>query len=230
MIAVTDSAEFKRLIKALSLDIVDAHIHYQLFKDLNQQLQEHPLVASQSNTFWSFTLQAHLNTTIYILCRIYDQNETSLHLRSWLTTIKENLNLFDKDQFRERLRNNPFVDSLAQHPRKPNLQTLDEDIRSCSNEDALVRTLTVRRGSGIAHRSAKLVVADLNISDNYPLTYSDVDTLLDRAINILNRYTELFSADIYSTTVVGNKDFQYIFKCVEAKVKESRSEHKKLNN
>lgn len=227
MIVVTDSAEFKRLINALSLDIVDAHIHYQLFKDLNQSLQDHPLVASQSKTFWSFTLQAHFNTTIYILCRIYDQNETSLHLRSWLITIKENLHLFDENQFRERLKNNLFVDSLAQHPRKPDPRTLDEDIRLCSNEDALVRTLTVRRGSGIAHKNAKLIVADRNIGDNYPLTYANIDTLLDRAIKILNRYTELFSADVYSTSVSGDKDFQYIFKCVEAKVKESLKEHRR---
>jgi hypothetical protein len=225
MIEVTDSAEFKRLMKALASDIVNAHIHYQLFKDLNEYLRDHSLVASQSNTFWHFTLQAHLNTAIYTLCRIYDQNDTSLHLYNWLTTIRENLHLFDEDQFRERLRDNPFVDSSAQHPRKPPQEELDEDIRSCSNEDARVKALTVRRGSDIAHRSAKLVVADRSISEDYPLTYGDVDALLERARKVLNRYTDLFSAEVYSTKVIGDKDFQYVIDCVEAKVKESRARH-----
>ena len=34
MISVNDSAEFERLLKALSDDIVDAHIHYRLYEDL----------------------------------------------------------------------------------------------------------------------------------------------------------------------------------------------------
>ena len=119
MIEIKDSAEFERLLKALSDDVVDAHIHYQLYKELIEAISKHPLVVQQSNTFWTFTLQAHLNSSIYALFRAYDQNTSSLHLRSWLYTIRANLHLFDETGFRERLKDNPYVASLAQDSRKP---------------------------------------------------------------------------------------------------------------
>jgi hypothetical protein len=80
MIKVKDSTEFSRLLKALADDIVVAHIHYQLYKDLTQSLYDHPRVNSQSRTFWQLTLNAHINTCTHVLCRAYDQETKSLHL------------------------------------------------------------------------------------------------------------------------------------------------------
>lgn len=217
MIKIKDSAEFERLLKALSDDIVDAHIHYQLYKELIEAIRKHPLVVQQSNTFWTFTLQAHLNSSVYALFRAYDQNTSSLHLLSWLSTIRANLHLFEEAGFRERLKDNPYVASLAQDSRKPDETILAEDISSCSNSDPTVMKLTIYRGSRIAHRNAKNLVAAQDVSE-HALTFEDLNTLLERAKTILNRYSYLFSASSYSTQVVGHDDYEYIFKCVEEKV------------
>lgn len=224
MINIKDSAEFERLLQALSNDVVDAHIHYQLYKELIEAISKHPLVVRQSNTFWTFTLQAHLNSSIYALFRAYDQNASSLHLRSWLNTIKDNLHLFDETGFRERLKDNPYVASLAQDSKKPDEAILTEDIAACSNSDPAVKKLTIYRGSRIAHRNAKNLVTAQEISDNHALMFEDVNTLLERAITILNRYSYLFSASTYSTQVVGHDDYEYIFKCVEEKVELARQQ------
>src|SRR6266513_4765891 len=152
MIAIKDSADFERLLKALSDDVVDAHIHYQLRQDLIQAIDKHPLVVQQSNVFWTFTLQAHLNSSVYALFRAYDQDTKSLHLRSWLTTIQANLHLFDEAAFRERLKDNPYVASLAKDSRKPDAEVLARDISSCSSSDPVVKRLVTYRGSRIAHR------------------------------------------------------------------------------
>lgn len=154
MITVKDSNEFKRLLQALAKDIVDAHISYQLYKDLLAALHEHHLVAIQSNTFLSLTLEAHLNACLHVLCRIYDQNVNALHLRSLLLTISQNSHCFDENEFRERLKDNPYVNSLAQSPRKPDPTILEEDIRSCFFEDPLVKILMIHRGNRIAHINA----------------------------------------------------------------------------
>ena len=58
--------------------------------------------------------------------------------------------------------------------------------------------------------------------DWYGLAFDELRTLLERAKTILNRYSYLFAASVYSTTVVGHDDFDYIFKCVQEKVDESR--------
>jgi hypothetical protein len=82
MISVNDSAEFARLLKALSDDVVDAYIHYRLYEDLIKAIEKYPLVVHQSNVFWTFTLQAHLNSSVYALIRAYDQDSRSLHLHN----------------------------------------------------------------------------------------------------------------------------------------------------
>lgn len=224
MINIKDSAEFERLLKALSDDVVDAHIHYQLYKELAEAIIKHPLVVKQSNIFWTFTLQAHLNSSVYALSRAYDQNTSSLHLRSWLSTIQTNLHLFDEDGFRERLKDNPYVASLAQDLRKPDASVLKEDIAASSNSDPLVKKLTIYRGSRIAHRNAKNLIAPQRVGDSQALTFEDLNMLLERAKTILNRYSYLFSASVYSTQVVGHDDYEYIFTCVEEKVELARQQ------
>lgn len=222
MISVNDSAEFERLLKALSDDIVDAHIHYRLYEDLIGAIEKYPLVVHQSNVYWSFTLQAHLNSCVYALVRAYDQDSRSLHLRSWLITIQENLQLFDDAAFRERLKNNPYVASLAEDPRKPDPAVLADDIAACSSTEAIVKKLTIYRSTRIAHRSAKFLLSSLDKEEKYGLMFDELGILLDRAKTILNRYSYLFAASVYSTTVVGHDDFEYIFQSVQEKVEESR--------
>lgn len=224
MIKIKNSAEFERLLKALSNDVVDAHIHYQFYKELIEAIRKHPLVVQQSNTFWTFTLQGHLNSSVYALFRAYDQNTSSLHLLSWLSTIQANLHLFEEAGFRERLKDNPYVASLAQESRKPDETTLAEDIASCSHSDPTVKKLTIYRGSRIAHRNAKNLVTAQDVSEIYALTFEDINTLLERAKMILNRYSYLFSASSFSTQVVGHDDYEYIFKCVEEKVELARKQ------
>jgi hypothetical protein len=199
-----------------------------LNKDLRQALYDHPSVTTQSRTFWQLTLNAHINTCTHMLCRAYDQETKSLHLHSWLLMIRENLHLFDKEEFRRRLRANPFVDSLAQSPRKPNQAILEEDIRLCSPDDSLVKTLIIHRNNHIAHRSAKNIIAERNIYGDHPLTFGDFEMLLARAKTILNRYSSLFTANTYSTQITGHDDYQYIFKCVKEKLQLNEEEIERI--
>jgi hypothetical protein len=219
---ISDVAEFKLLLNALSHDVVDAHIHYQMYEELVTAIQRHPLVVQQSNTFWTFTLQAHLNSCVYALFRAYDQDPRALHLRSWLMTIQENLHLFDEESFRERLKDNPYVASLAADSKKPDVATLSEDISLCSSSDSVVKKLTKFRSNRIAHRNAKALLSPEDLGERFGLTFDDIRTLLERAKTIVNRYSYLFSASFYSTKVIGHDDFEYIFKCVEDKVEEAR--------
>jgi hypothetical protein len=173
-----------------------------------------------NKAFWQLTLNAHINSSMQMLCRAYDRQPTSLHLHSWLLTIQKNLYLFDKEEFRKRMKDNPLVESLAQRPRKPDQAVLGADIRSCSPDDPLVKTLIIHRNSHVAHKAARWIIIRRNIHDDYPLVFGDFEALLDRAKAILNRYSSLFGATTYSTQMVGRDDFQYIFKCVEKRLQQ----------
>jgi hypothetical protein len=64
------------------------------------------------------TLSAHMDATLLQLCKAYDlyDGKPTLNLRNFLETIQANLYLFDEPNFRERLKENAFVDSLAAAP------------------------------------------------------------------------------------------------------------------
>ena len=222
MIPFSNENEFKRLIEGLANDIVDAHIHYRLYKDLLSAIEEFPLVVAQSNTFWSTTLKSNLSSSLYLLTKAYDQNSTALHLQSFLQTIKANPTLFNEPNFRERKKDNPHVDGLASVCRIPDLRTLEADISFCSLNNPLVKTLAVHRGNFLAHRNAKNTATGTNVSETHPLTWEDFELLLNRAIEILNKYSSLFEASTYSTRPIGANDFRYIFECVNSAVEQSR--------
>ena len=222
MIPFSNENEFKRLIEGLANDIVDAHIHYRLYKDLLSAIEEFPLVVAQSNTFWSITLKSNLSSSLYLLTKAYDQNSTALHLQSLLQTIKANPTLFNETNFIERKKDNPHVDGLASVCRIPDLRTLEADISFCSLNNPLVKTLTLHRGNVLAHRNAKNTATGITVSETHPLTWEDFELLLNRAIEILNKYSSLFEASTYSTRPIGANDFHYIFECVNSAVEQSR--------
>ncbi len=218
MIKVTNSAEFDELLEGLARNIFDANIYYKLYRDVHQALCDHPIVPRQSNTFWQLTLNAYSSTSMQSLCRAYDTHRTALHLHNWLLTIRDNPHLFEEKEFRQRMKDNPFVDSLAQAPRTPDRTILDEDIRLCSPEDPLVKTLIYHRHIQVAHTDAYHIITKRNPYEAFPLPIADFEKLLCRATEILNRYSSLFRATTYSMQIIGQDDFQFIIKYVEEKV------------
>ena len=222
MIPFSNENEFKRLLEGLANDILDAHMHYKLYKDLLSTIEEFPLVVAQSNTFWSMTLKSHLSTSLYMLTKAYDQHSNALHLLSFLQTIKANPTLFSEANFRERKKDNPFVVSLASESRIPDLASLEIDISLCSKENHLVNTLIVHRGNALVHRNAKNTAKGTSVSETHPLSWEDFEVLLARAIEVLNKYSRLFEASTYSTRPIGADDFRYIFECVNSTVEQSQ--------
>ena len=211
-------AKFTQLLKALSTDIVDAHIHWRLATDIAKSLQDHPLVAAQSNTFWSLTHKSHVVTALQCLARAFDQEQSALHLLSWLRIIHDNQSIFDVKEFKPRLRDNPFVESLAAFAQSPNPETLEIDVALCAATNPQVNLLVRYRCSQAAHRSKRSLQPG-----THDLTDAVVEALLDGAKTIFNRYSYMFAAATYSTSIIGRDDYRFIFSAVEAAVHRGRS-------
>lgn len=223
---IISDEEFSRLLNGLSNDIIDSHIHYKLYKDLIKANHLNYQVMTQSNTFWSTTLKAHLATSINLLCKVYDTHPNALHLTSWLHAIQNNLHLFSNDNFRKRKQGNAYLDELLKECRTPDSKTLKEDIHSCTKNDLLVKTLTILRGHVHAHRNAENTAKAIDISNTHPQSFEDYEKLLERSLNIINRYSNLYDASTYSTNAIGHQDYQYIFECIDAKLKNDELEIK----
>ena len=216
------SAELGKRITALSNDVVTANIHWRMYNDLVEALHKYPLVQAQSNTFWHYTLQAHAETAIIHLCRVFDKREKGLNLLEWLRTIQKNLNLFETTEFKKRLADNAFVDNLANDVRRPDRSTLDADIKNCAPNDPLIKKLMFYRNNFFAHKNTDIAIGNQPVQEEQLPSNEDISALLERAITTFNRYSNFFQAVTYSTSVIGKDDYKLIFSCVSSAVEESR--------
>lgn len=212
-IPVESDAEFTLLLTSLTEDAVTASIHWRLYKDIRAAVPEFVRELNQSPAFWSLTLNAHRDVTLFRLGRLYDQQSAALSLRSLLDTIAANLHLFDQAPFKERLKENPFVQSLAEGARRPDDATLAQDVLAVSEKDQLVARLLALRNRVLAHRDPRVVLgtaADpVGVLDD-----KDIDALVARAGTTVNRYSILFRAASSFMKIVGEDDFRDVLERV----------------
>ena len=215
-IKITNSKQFKSLLEALAGELVEANIHYKLHKNLIESVPDFSTELNQSPAFWSLTVKSHLDVSLYRLCKVYDQHSKSLNLKNLLDTIKKNIGLFDVENFRERLKKNPFVESLSEDFRKPSKKQLEKDLAFVSSkENPLVDTLINKwRNNLLAHIGARPIVNEQNIPDQYPLKTEDIEILLKTGMSILNKYSSLFVANTYSSQIVGHDDYKFVLKSI----------------
>jgi hypothetical protein len=219
-IPLNEHRQMGQLLRVLAGEIVDARIHFRLYQDLRAALPEYVDEFNQSKTFWSLTLTAHLDCSIVRLCKIYDQygRKPTVGLPSLLETISQYVHFFQEAKFRDRLSNNQFVDSLAAIPRKPGADQLEKDLVSVKEGDPLVKKLIVWRHNFYSHLSQDYVLRGTSL-DYYPLSTQDIEALLQNAVQIINRYCDLFSANVYSTNVVGKDDYKSLLNAVRQSIK-----------
>lgn len=213
-IEIDSSQEFGRLLNALAEEMVSACIHFRLHSDLEAARKSYITELNQSPAFWSLTFQAHRDTVLFRLCKIYEQHSSSLNLKNLLDTIKANIDIFDVEQFRERLKDNPFVESLASSPTKPDLEQLEKDNDFVSETNPSVKALIFLRNNFLYHRTPKLVAKNRKLADYYDLAWEDIERLLKEGMYILNRYSSLFHANRYSTQIVGHDDYRNVLEAV----------------
>jgi hypothetical protein len=215
-IRLKSEAEFGSLLAAVAGDMVTASIHWRLYNDLVASASEFLTELNQSRAFWTLTRDAHRDTALFRLARLYDADHRAVGLPRLLATIADNLDLFEAARFRERLKDNPHLDSLTTNFRRPDLKTLDEDARSVSEDsDTLVKRLVDLRHRLLAHRDPRVILGTVQDPVS-ALDAADVEALRERASTIVNRYNIFFLATSYSTQIVGHDDFKWVLRSVRS--------------
>lgn len=214
-IKIKSADELKKLIDPLALEIIDANIYYRLYSDLNDSIEDNGREFRQSNTFWSLTFNSLQDAMMSRLCRVFDQQSNSLNLFNLLETIKTNVPFFKENHFRERLKDNAFVESLAEVDRIPIESQLDKDIWFASNQNPLVKKLMIWRNNIVAHKGAKVSLGQDKILADNPLSEQELKTLLDESFIIVNRYSSLYQASTWSRKIVGQDDYKSLLKFIK---------------
>jgi hypothetical protein len=204
--------QFKQLLERLANDLLNASHHFKLYINLEDALSKYEREINQSIAFWGLTINAHREISILNLCRAYDHNSKSLSLKELIQIIQGNTELFDISKFRERLKDNAYVDSLAQTRREPTREQLAEDLHFVSNDNPLVKKLTILRGNVIAHTNKGQVISPKSNPD--PLNWAEVELLISKGLEIYNKYCLLFYAQSYSSSLIGEDDYKQVLKYI----------------
>jgi hypothetical protein len=225
-IQVRDSTEFKRIADAIALELVDAIIAFSMHTDLIAAYEgDSGEVMRQAWTFWSLTIQGHLDSAVFRLCRIYDQDDTNLGLRGFLHTIQSNQHLFSKEQFATRVRGRPHAEHLIATFTALDGQQIDSDMASVTRaSNPVVDRLIAIRHNYYSHRNARDVVADRAISETYPHMRHEVGDLLKHGLKIVNEYAMLFDANSWASSIVGRDDYHYLLRAAREQLERHRSE------
>lgn len=200
--AIRSEADFRKALVTIALDLGQALDHFTLFKNLMAAKQgAFTKAVSQSQTFWSLVYGALQDATLFRLCRAYDQHQGALTLRTLLETIQSR----------------PAFLSATSHP-------LDEaqlavDLASVGHDTSrTVKHLMMWRHKLIAHRDAGKAVGARTLGEDYPITYDELDALLENGFRIVNRYSVAFFSTSNLPAIVGADDYLTLLKTLQEDV------------
>jgi hypothetical protein len=223
---VRDSTEFQRVLKTIALELVDANIAFQMHSSLIAAYESDSGDAMrQAWTFWSLTIQAHLDSAVFRLCRIYDQDDRNLGLRGFIHTIQSNPHLFTKEQFAARIAGRAHAESLIQAFAPLEARQVEVDMAYVTRAtNPVVDRLIAIRHNYYSHRNASDVVADHAVAEKYPHMRDEVGDLLKIGLAIVNLYSMLFDANTWASGIIGQDDYHYVLRAARERLDRYRSE------
>lgn len=203
---VLTDKELANLFDSLFQDATTATHYLELICDINKAFNSYPNEFSVSNTFWYLSISALKEAMSVRLARLYI-GQDGLTLHRLLKDIKNHVHLFESKAFKERLKDNSFVDSLSEIERRPSLDEIVSDISSVCETDDLVKKLMIWRHNVYMHTSYSVAKGNKNILKDNPISEEQIRHLIDKALLVLNKYSSLFRASTYSRGIIGHDDF-----------------------
>ena len=79
----------------------------------------------------------------------------------------------------------------------------------------MVEHLMMWRHKVYAHKDSGKVISSRRLSDEYPITYNDVDALLSKGFDIVNRFSVAFFSRSYKPPIVGGDDYLKVLETLQ---------------
>jgi len=207
-------AQLEQQLKGLIDQLFAANLHFKIGSGLRKSWREYYEELVQAHVFWKYTIHAHDTIALLGLCRVYDKtraaNQRCLTMRRIIATVEANRRVFERTEFRKRLQQNPHVDYLSQRLPRLDAKQIEADIEFCDKDES-VKALLVLRNKLIAHADYEYSVGkEKDYSKSHPLPYEDIERLIDRGFEIVNRYSGVYIATTYSHRLASQQDQDYL--------------------
>jgi hypothetical protein len=198
---VRKRAEFQLLLNTLAGDLGRVTDRLTLYRKLRKARKgSFSKAFINAPAFWSAVQGSLHDAAIHGLARAYDQREQRdvLTLKTVLDTI------YSAPRF--------LMDGVTLDHNQ-----LRADLRAVSHRtNPSVKHLMLWRNNLFAHRSADKILSGRVLSTDYPLTWKEIEGLLETGFDIVNRYSDLFFATVTSRNVVGRDDYLSLLSLLQA--------------
>jgi len=207
-------AEFEQQLRGLVDQLFAANLHFKIGSGLRKSWREYYEELVQAHVFWQYTIHAHDTMAVLGLCRVYDNTRAAdqrcLTLRRIIATVEANPRVFEQAEFRKRLEQNPHVDYLSQRLPRLERNQVEADIEFCDKDES-VKALVALRNKLIAHADYEYSIGkEKDYSKSHPLPYEDIQRLIDRGFEIVNRYSGIYIAKTHSDRLASQQDQDYL--------------------
>lgn len=191
-----------------------ADVYYGIFKEGSRLSKRYETAFNHAPFFWAYTLRAHCQTALVYVHRLYDQNTASFSLHRFLLTVRDNPTVFEADAVRKRRATDPHTDRLITSIGPLDHAQLERDIEFCSEENPKVQTLRTWRDRVTFHNDERELFRPTPFEQEHPLLFAEVDKLVDRGFEILNRYSQYFDTTQRSRSLREWKDMKLVFEAL----------------
>jgi hypothetical protein len=202
ILRIKSREQFDWLIDHLMTEIHRAHDHSNLWRDVDAAFDEYREEANQTPQFWQLTRQSLQDSVILRLARLFDPTSGALSLGNFLRTIRHHSTA-------------SIPTFLSPDLAGISLATLDAELAYVSESDASVACLLAIRNRYLAHREAHMVGTG-SLSSLPPFARKQIESLLARALNIVNEYRRICGRPFVSSHLPGGDDYRHLFKLLRS--------------
>lgn len=187
----TPEDQFEKYHSKLRDELNKAYTHYEICKKLREFRTSRGEEFSEALTFLGLTIDAHLFATVMSINRFIDKRQDSLKMDVFFKFVEDNLGLFSDEAYEKRLRDKKMSDIECAHWMEKQVKitrgTIGQDKNSIKNLP--IRNLKDWRDKKLAHVDRDIVLKDVDVMKESPVTIGEIDQIIDTLNGILNRYS-----------------------------------------
>ena len=207
--------ELHLIVNAIAKDATNAKHYFDLFMSLDKAYSQFRDVFNTSNTFWNFSKNALRDSALFSLCRLYDPHKYSASLVKLMKQLLVNPNHLESESFIRRMNaegKQQFLPSMLERRSVPTREEIQKDLASIVETEPMVEKLLVWRDKYFAHRDLKEVLSGNRILAEYPISFSEIEELVNRGFDLYNKYLGIYKEHFWSSTPIGHDDYMRLLK------------------
>ena len=215
---------FQKYYGKLIGETLHTRTHLKLWESLENYKASYLDELSQAPHFFTYTIKAHLDDTLLTLSRILDRHKKQLSIWKFLNFAEQNHEIFSTQAFRQRMKGNPYYESLTESHTPVTPEDVDEDRQKLESIQNTVNNLTAWRNKVIAHIDRQFLLSGKIVAEEYPLQLQQLQEVIDTLLKVLNRYSNAYNSSTYLEKIPGEDDVQFVMDCIRFYIEEHNRE------